>query len=202
MHKKIAILGSGRGTNFQAIAEAVKSGRLPVDICLVISDREDAFILKRAENFGIKGLFIDPKKFPSRGEFDKELGKNLLKEKIELVVLAGFMRIISSDLVREYKGRMINIHPALLPSFKGAHGIKEALDYGVKVTGVTVHFVDEGVDTGPIILQEAVKIEEGDTEDSITSRIHAVEHRLYPEAIRLFGENKLEIKGRKVIVKK
>ena len=198
MQKKIAVLGSGQGSNFQAIAEAAKSGQLPVDICLVISDKVDAFILNRAENFGIKGVFIDPKKFPGREEFDREIEKNLIREKIDLVVLAGFMRIISSYLVRKYKGRMINIHPALLPSFKGVQGIKDALDYGVKVTGVTVHFVDEGVDTGPIILQEAVKINDGDTEETLATRIHALEHRLYPEAIHLLVEDRLRIEGREV----
>ena len=199
--KRIAILGSGQGTNFQAIAEAVRSGQPAVDIRLVISDRKDAFILKRAENAGIKKLFIDPKKFSGREEFDKEIEKNLLSEKIELVVLAGFMRIISSYLVKKYKGRMINIHPALLPSFKGERGIKNALDYGVKVTGVTVHFVDEGVDTGPIILQEAVRLEDGDTEETLAARIHTLEHRLYPEAIGLFVEGRLEIVGRRVKIK-
>lgn len=198
MLKKIAVLGSGRGTNFEAIAEAVKSGRLPVDISLVISDNKDAFILKRAGNFGIKTLFIDPKKFSSREDFDRELERHLVKTKIDLVVLAGFMRILSVSLVRNYKGRILNIHPALLPSFKGRHGIKEALDYGVKITGVTVHFVDEGVDTGPIILQEAVRVKDEDTEETLALRIHALEHRLYPEAIRLFVEGRLKIEGRKV----
>ncbi len=198
MLKRIAVLGSGQGTNFQVIAEAVRSGQPAVDIRLVISDQSGAFILKRAENFGIKKLFIDPKQFSGREGFDKEIEKNLLSEKIDLVVLAGFMRIISSYLARKYKGRMINIHPALLPSFKGVHGIKNALDYGVKVTGVTVHFIDEGVDTGPIILQEAVRLEDGDTEETLASRIHALEHRLYPEAIALFVEDRLKIEGRKV----
>ncbi len=198
MLKKIAVLGSGRGTNFEAIAEAVKSGRLPVDISLVISDNKDAFILKRAGNFGIKTLFIDPTQFPSREDFDRELERHLVKTKIDLVVLAGFMRILTSSLVKHYKGRIMNIHPALLPSFKGRHGIKEALDYGVKITGVTVHFVDEGVDTGPIILQEAVRVEDEDDEETLASRIHALEHRLYPEAIRLFVEGRLKIEGRKV----
>jgi len=202
MQKKIAVLGSGQGSNFQAIAEAAKSGHLPVDICLVISDKADAVILKRAENLGIKGVFIDPKRFSIREEFDKEIEKNLIREKIDLVVLAGFMRIISTYLVRKYKGRIINIHPALLPSFKGVHGIKDALDYGVKVTGVTVHFVDEGVDTGPIILQEAVRINDEDTEETLAIRIHALEHRLYSDAIRLLTEDRFKIEGRKVKNKK
>lgn len=201
MLKRIAVLGSGQGTNFQAIAEEAKCGKLPIDIRLVISDKREAFILKRAENFGIKGVFINPKKFSEREEFDKELEKELVKEKIDLVVLAGFMRIISPYLVRKFKWQILNIHPALLPSFKGVEGIKEALDYGVKITGVTVHFVDEGVDTGPIILQEAVKVEDEDNEETLAARIHTLEHRLYSEAIRLFVEGRLEIVGRRVKIK-
>jgi len=198
----IAVFASGSGTNLQAIIDVVKKGEIEkAKISLVISDNKDAYALKRAKESGIETFILNPKGFKSREEYDKEIIKELKKKDIALIVLAGFMRLLSSDFVREYKYKIINIHPTLLPSFKGTHGIKDAYDCGVKETGVTVHFVDEELDHGPIILQECVSIEEKDTLESLEEKIHKTEHKLYPKAIRLFVEGKLVIKDRKVTIK-
>lgn len=194
----IAILCSGSGTNLQAIIDKVKDGYIPAAIALVVSDNKDAFSLSRAKAAGIETLKLNPKDFKTREDFDREIVKNLKRKKVELVVLAGFMRLMTAYFIKEYRNRIMNIHPALLPAFKGTHGIKDALDYGVKVTGATVHFVDEKLDNGPIILQKAVEIREGDSEEALLERIHKEEHRIYPEAIRLFVEGKIKIEGRKV----
>jgi len=194
----IAILCSGHGTNLQAIIDAVKSGYLKVKIALVVSDNSEAYALTRARAAGIETLVLRPKDYKTREEFDREIAKGLSARKVELVVLAGFMRLMSPYFVREYKNRIINIHPALLPSFKGEHGVRDALEYGAKVTGVTVHFVDEELDHGAIILQRPVEVMKGDTEDTLIERIHKEEHKLYPEAIKLFAEGKLKVEGRKV----
>ncbi|MCM8771042.1 MAG: phosphoribosylglycinamide formyltransferase [Candidatus Omnitrophica bacterium] len=196
--KNIAVFCSGKGTNLQAIIRAVKKGKLNVNLALVISDNKEAYALKRAKKAKIKNIFVDPKQFPLKADFEAKIIEYLEQEKIDLIVLAGFMRILSRDFVTRFKNRIINIHPALLPSFKGAHGIKDAFDYGVKVTGVTVHFVDELMDHGPIILQEALRVREDETLESLEARIHKIEHKLYPEAIRLFCEGKLKIEARKV----
>jgi len=192
----IAVLCSGSGTNLQAIIDGVKSGYIPAKIALVVSDKMDAFALERAKKVGIETLVLNVKDFASREAFDKEVVKNLRKRNVELVVLAGFMRLLSPYFIGEYRNRIMNIHPALLPSFKGTHAIKDALEYGVKVTGVTVHFVDEEPDAGPIILQKAVEIRDGDTEEKLLERVHAEEHTIYPEAIKLFVEGRLKnLKG-------
>ncbi len=195
----IAVFCSGNGTNLQAIVNAIKNKKLKsVKIALVISDNHNAYALRRAKKAGIKTLVVEPSKFTTKSKFEKEIIKYLKKENVELIVLAGFMRIIGGDLLSEYRNRILNIHPALLPSFKGAHGIKDAFEYGVKVTGVTVHFVDDKMDNGPIILQEAVPIEEKDTLESLESRVHKVEYKLYCKAIDLFVRGKLKIVGRKI----
>ena len=194
----IAVFCSGRGTNLQAIIDAVREGKIKAQLRLAVGDVKDAYCLRRARDANIKTIFIDPEKFKTKEAFDKEVMKYLEEEKIDLVVLAGFMRILSSYFVKKYRDRILNIHPALLPSFKGTEGIKDVWEYGVKVTGVTVHFVNEELDSGPIILQEAIRVEENDTIGSLEEKIHKVEHRLYPEAIRLFCEKKLAIEGRKV----
>ncbi|MCK4518981.1 MAG: phosphoribosylglycinamide formyltransferase [Candidatus Omnitrophica bacterium] len=195
----IAVFCSGKGTNLQAIINAVKSKKINAGIKLIIADKGNALSLKRAEKVGIKAMFIDPKRFKSKELFDKEAIKYLKKEKVELVVLAGFMRILSPYFIKKYKNRILNVHPALLPSFKGSRAIKDALDNGAKVTGVTVHFVSEEVDSGPIILQEAVKVLNRESYASLEKKIHKVEHRLYPLAIKLFCEGRLKVSGRKVI---
>ncbi|MFH0762617.1 MAG: phosphoribosylglycinamide formyltransferase [Candidatus Omnitrophota bacterium] len=187
----IAVFASGRGTNFAAIIKAVGSGRIKAKIALLVCDNPKARAIELAKKAGIRAALIEKNDFPVR----------LLKEcRIDLIVLAGFMRLLSAEFVRRYKGRIMNIHPSLLPAFKGTQGIKDAFDYGAKVTGVTVHFVDEKLDHGPIILQAALQIRRGDTLACLQERIHRIEHKLYPEAIKLFTSGKLKIKGRKVVI--
>lgn len=197
----IAVFCSGNGSNFQSIADSVKNGEIKAKIALIVCDNPQAFALKRAEKLGIRSLLVEGKKFQSRDEYEAEIIKNLEKENIELICLAGYMRIVSPSLVQRYSNKILNIHPALLPSFKGTQGIKDALDYGVKVSGVTVHFVNDKMDQGPIILQEALEIKDDDTEKSLAERIHQIEHKLYPQALRLFVEGRLEIEGRKVKIR-
>lgn len=200
--KNIAVLCSGFGSNLQAIINSVKKGKIKAKISLVASDRIDAYALVRARRAGIPILYAAPFEFKKREDYDNFIARNLKERKIDLVVLAGYMRLLSAGFVRQFKNKILNIHPSLLPSFKGTNGIKDALDYGAKLTGVTVHLVDEALDHGPIILQGAVNIKEKDTEETLAERIHKLEHRLYPQAIRLFAEGKLVVKGRKVLVKK
>jgi len=195
----IAVLCSGNGTNLQAIIDAVKAGKIPARIALVAGDRKDAFAFERARTAGIETLFVDPREHAWRENFDKVLVRALHATNADLVVLAGFMRLLSPYFIGEFRGRIMNIHPALLPAFKGTHGIRDALAYGVKVTGVTVHFVDEELDHGPVILQQAVAVRDDDTEAALLERLHAEEHKLYPEAIRLFVEGKLKVQGRRVL---
>jgi phosphoribosylglycinamide formyltransferase-1 len=197
----IAVLCSGNGTNLQAIIDSVKSGYIPAEIAVVISDKKDAYALVRAREAGIETLLLDAKDFKGREDLDKEIIEKLKKENVGLVVLAGYMRILSPYFIREYKDRIINIHPALLPSFKGAAAIKDAMEHGVKVTGVTVHFVDEKLDDGAIILQRPVDIKDDDNEETLLERVHKEEHRIYPEAIRLFALGRLRIEGRRVRLK-
>ncbi len=195
---KIAVFASGKGTNLAAIIKAKNKGLLNVDISLVISDNKKSLALKRAQRAGIKAVFVDPFRFPQREEFEQEVIKALEQEAVDLIVLAGFMRILSPSFVNRFQNRILNIHPALLPAFKGAHSIKDAFDYGVKVTGVSVHFVDENMDHGPIILQKAVAVDEKDSLETLESKIHKVEHKIYPEAIELFAQGRLKIEGRRV----
>ena len=196
--KNIAVFVSGSGTNLQAIIDAkIKSANLAV----VLSNKPDAYALERALKHNIPVEVVDHKEFDTREAFEAELIERLKKYNVKLIVLAGFMRILTSFFVNNYKHRIINLHPALLPSFPGIHSAKQALDYGVKITGVTVHFVDDGVDTGPIILQSVVPIGDSDSEDSLLEKIHMEEHRIFPEAVKLFCEGRLSISGRKVIIK-
>lgn len=197
----IAVLASGSGTNLQAIIDAVKKGFIRAKIALVVSDKRGAFALERARKAGIETLVVEKKDFVSRDDFDREVATNLEKRGVDLVVLAGFMRLLGPGFIKEYRNRIMNVHPALLPAFKGTHAVKDALAYGAKVTGATVHFVDEELDGGPVIIQSAVEVKEGDTEDTLLERIHAQEHRIYPEAIRLFVEGRLKVDGRSVIIK-
>jgi len=205
----IAVFASGNGSNFQAIAEAVKKGKIKAKLALLVCDKPGARVLERAKKLKIEAFLIEKKNFLSKEEYEKEILKKLKEKNIGLIALAGYMKIVGADILKAYKNRIINIHPALLPSFKGTQGIKDALDYGVKVTGVTAHFVDEGMDTGPIIMQAAVEVKNNDTEETLAKKIHKEEHRIYPEAVRLFVEGKLKIavngilftgKGRKVAV--
>ena len=193
---KLGVLCSGRGTDLQSIIDAIKNGELNAEISIVLTDKPNVMALERAEKAGIKNICVDRKKFANRTDFEKELLKNL--EGVDLVVLAGFMRILSPDFVRRYEGRLMNIHPSLLPAFPGAHAHRDVLAYGVKISGCTVHFVDEGTDSGPIILQAAVEVRDDDTEETLSARVLEQEHIIYPKAIKLFVEGKLKIEGRHV----
>jgi len=194
----IAVFASGRGTNFGAIIRAVKKGKIKANLSLLLCDNPKAGALGRAKRAGIKIALVKREDFASKEDFENKIIAYLEENKIDLIALAGFMRMLSPEFVGRYRGHILNIHPALLPSFKGTQAIKDAFDYGVKVTGVTVHFVDEKMDHGPIILQQALKIEEDDTLESLEKKIHKIEHRLYPEAIRLYVEGKLKLEMRKV----
>lgn len=197
--KTIAVFASGNGTNFQAIVDSAARGMLDIKIALLVGDRRRAFAFKRAKAAGIKTLFADPKKFETKQAYEKFIIKHLKKEKVELIVLAGFMRILSPFFIRKYKNRILNIHPSLLPAFCGKDAIKKALRYGVKVTGVTVHLVDEKVDHGPIIAQEAVTVLGVETIQGLEARIHEVEHKVYPEAIDRIISTPFVVRGRKVV---
>jgi phosphoribosylglycinamide formyltransferase-1 len=196
----VGVLASGRGSNLQAIMDHIKDGSLDARIGCVISDNPDAFALERAREEGVPARYIDPGKYRTRLSSEQELEfvRCLREHKVDLVCLAGFMRILHSDFMRAFQGRILNIHPALLPSFPGLHGQRQAFDYGVKVAGATVHFVDDGVDTGPIVIQRAVAVEQDDTVEALEKRILKVEHQIYSEAIQLVAEGKLKIEGRKV----
>ncbi len=198
--RKIGVLVSGRGSNLQAIMDRIADGYLPLEIAVVISDIPGAYALERAEKAGIKAVAIDRKTCASKEEFEAQIQAVLQAEGCELVVLAGFMRILSADFVESWHNKLINIHPALLPSFPGLHGQRQAWEYGVKFSGCTVHFVDAGTDSGPIILQKVVPVLDDDTEDTLADRILVQEHIAMPEALKLWAEDKLEINGRKVRV--
>lgn len=195
---KIGILISGRGSNMSAIVEAVQSGKIPnSDVAIVISDKKSAEGLEKAKKRGIETAVISRQR-RTREEHDAEIIAELQKRNVELVCLAGYMRLLSADFVRAFPNKIVNIHPSLLPSFKGLDAQKQAFDYGVKITGCTVHFVDEDLDHGAIILQKAVEVSDADTAESLSAKILAQEHALYVEAIKLIAEGKIEIIGRKV----
>jgi phosphoribosylglycinamide formyltransferase-1 len=196
---KIGILISGRGSNMTAIVEAVQSGFIPdSDVCIVISDKTSAEGLKRAKERGI-GTVVVEKKGRTRAEYDAEIIDELEKRNVGLVCLAGYMRLLSPEFIRAFPNRILNIHPSLLPSFRGLNAQKQAIDYGVKVSGCTVHFVDEDLDHGAIILQKAVEVKDDDTPESLSARILEQEHALYVEALRRIVEGKIEIHGRRVV---
>ena len=197
---KLGILASGNGSNLQAIIDAIETKRLDAEIRVVISDNPNAYALERAKKHSIKTALITKDKFPKKENFDAELAAALKESKVELVVLAGFMRILSPVVIKMFSMRVMNIHPSLLPSFPGLDAQKKALAYGVRFSGCTVHFVDEGVDTGPIIIQAVVPVKEDDTVETLSKRILSEEHRVYPEAIRLFSEGRLVIQGRRVSI--
>ncbi len=197
---RIAVFASGSGSNFQAIADQMAAGELDVQLELLVCDRPGAYVVERAEQAGIPAYVFRPKDYASREDYEQVLLDKLREQQIDLIVLAGYMRLLTPVLVEPYYGRMINIHPSLLPAFPGAHGARDALAYGVKVTGVTVHFVDLGMDTGPIIAQEPVPIQEGDTEDTLVERIHQVERELYPRVIGWMQQGRVQLQDRKVEV--
>jgi phosphoribosylglycinamide formyltransferase-1 len=196
----IAVFASGRGSNFSAIARAIKKGKVRANLALLVCDNPKAAVIAKAKRAGVKIEFVKREGFASRKEFEEAIIAKLKENDIGLICLAGFMRILGEDLIEAYKNRIINIHPALLPSFKGAHGIKDAFEYGVKVTGVTVHFVDEDTDHGPIIMQKPVEVDEKDTPETLEAKIHKAEHKLYAQAINLFVQGRLKVEGRRVRV--
>jgi len=198
---RIGVLASGRGSNFQSIIDEIESDRLKAEIVLLITDNPSAFAIERARKHGVEYLVVQPKEYPSKDDYFVRIADALKKKNVELVVLAGFMRIVGKPVIGAFPNRIMNIHPALLPSFPGLHGQKQAVDYGAKISGCTVHFVDEGMDTGPIIIQAAVPVFQSDTEETLSERILKYEHRIYPEAIRLFSEGKIKVEGRKVRIK-
>ena len=198
---RLGILASGRGSNLQAIIDNIETGKLSAEIAVVISDQTDAYALERARKYNILGVHVSAKGFKSRrDEYDALLLKELQKHDVELVCLAGFMRIITPTLIKAYPNRILNIHPALLPSFPGLHVQKAALEHGVKFSGCTVHFVDEGMDTGPIIIQAVVPILDNDTEDSLSQRILLQEHKIYSRAIQLYTGGRLRLDDNRVFV--
>ncbi len=181
---KIVVLASGNGSNFEAIVKHIKERKLPIKVMALVTDNPDAYAIRRARKLGIPVKILPFKSFKNRDEFNRRLLDTLRSLNPDLIVLAGFMKILPPQIVRTFFKKIVNIHPSLLPAFPGLHAIQKAYEYGVKVTGVTVHFVDEGVDTGPIIMQECVKIDENDTVESLEEKIHRVEHRIYIEAIK------------------
>jgi phosphoribosylglycinamide formyltransferase-1 len=194
----LGVLASGRGSNFQAILDAIGAGRLNAVVRLLVVDNADAFAIERARKHGVEHIFVNPKDFASKDDFFLKIAQELRARNVDLVILAGFMRVVKKPLIEAFPHRIMNIHPALLPSFPGLHGQKQAVDYGVRISGCTVHFVDEGMDTGPVIIQAAAPVSPDDTEESLSERILKLEHRIFPEAIRLFSEGRLRVEGRVV----
>lgn len=195
---RIGVLASGRGTNLQAIIDAIRRKELNAEIAVVISNRKDAKALERAKKHKINSIHINPKDFESKEDYEKRVVEVLNRSNVKLVVLAGYMLIVGKTILEAFKNKIINIHPALTPSFPGLHAQKQALDFGVKYSGCTVHFVDESLDAGPIILQAVVPVLNNDTEDSLSERILKEEHKILPHAIKFFSENRLKVEGRKV----
>ena len=201
MPLKIAILASGSGTNAQAMIDKAVQGSLDVSIALIVCNRPGAGVIARAEKAGIPCLVLDHKAFPDRESFDASMVQALRDAGAELVVLAGYMRLLTPVFLEAFAGRVINIHPALLPSFPGVHGGADALNYGVKVSGCTVHFVEEKVDSGPVLIQAVVPVNAGESEDDLMNRIHVMEHRIYPQAIQWLAQGRIDVQGRQVHLK-
>ncbi len=201
---RVAVLASGRGSNLQALIDAIEAGQLRAQIVTVISNKKDAPALERARRHRLPDLFLDPKPFAGRPDgreaYDRLLLETLRQRDVELVLLAGYMKIVTSILIEAYANRMMNIHPSLLPAFPGLDVQKKAIEWGCKLSGCTVHFVTEGVDEGPIILQAAVPVLDDDTPDSLAARILAQEHKIYPRAVQLFADGRLRVEGRRVLV--
>ena len=197
---RIAVLASGRGSNFIAIADAVREGKINGEIVLLFSNRPEAAAVETARERNITAEVLEPKGL-SREDYDAAIVKTLNAHEAELVLLAGYMKIVGPEIIKAFPNRIINIHPSLLPAFPGLGAQKQAIEYGAKVSGCTVHFVDEGVDTGPVILQATVPVHGDDTEETLAARILKEEHRLYPEAVRLFTEGKIQVEGRRVTLK-
>jgi phosphoribosylglycinamide formyltransferase-1 len=197
---RVAVFLSGRGSNFLAIHEAVRRGDINADISLVLSNKADAPGLVRAREGGLETLFLDSKLFPTREEYDRAIIGEVERRRIDLICLAGYMKVLTPGLCDAFKHRIVNIHPALLPSFPGLHVQQKAIDWGVRFSGCTVHFVAAEVDMGPIILQAVVPVLQDDTEETLAARILVEEHKIYPEAVRLYFEGRVEVRGRRVFI--
>ncbi|HPJ97176.1 MAG TPA: phosphoribosylglycinamide formyltransferase [Syntrophales bacterium] len=197
----IGVLASGSGSNLQSIIDHIEQGRLDAEIRVVISNNPDAYALTRAKKHGIPFVIVRRQEFPDRETFDGQMAETLVSFGVELVVMAGFMRVLSPQFLKAFPQRVVNIHPALLPSFPGLHGQQQAFNYGVKFSGCTVHFADDSVDSGPIIIQAVVPVLETDTEDSLAGRILREEHRIYPQAIQFYAEGRIVIHNRQVKIK-
>jgi len=199
---RLGILASGRGSNLQSIMDAAAAGKIGAEVVVVISDNKDAFALERARRAGIPARYVGFGYYASKDDYERAILDILRQNKVDLVCLATYMRLVGRVILDAYSNRIMNIHPALLPSFPGLHAQKQAWEYGVKYSGCTVHFVDEGMDTGPIIIQAVVPVYDDDTPDTLATRILEQEHKIYPEAIRLYAEGRLKIQGRKVFITK
>ncbi len=197
---RIGVLASGRGSNLQAIIDASEQGKLDAEVVVVVSDISDAYALERAKKHGIPGFHINPKDFINKKEYEEAIVNKLREHDIRLVVLAGYMRLVTSVLIDAFDGNIMNIHPALLPSFKGLHAQQQALEYGVRYSGCSVHFVTVDVDGGPVILQAIVPVFDNDTEETLSARILEKEHMIYPEAVQLFAEGRLKREGKRVFI--
>ncbi|HEX21563.1 MAG TPA: phosphoribosylglycinamide formyltransferase [Actinobacteria bacterium] len=197
---KLGVLISGSGSNLQAIIDWIAAGKLDAEVAVVISNKSEAFGLTRAKKYGIPAITVEYNKFVDDDAFNQAILDNLIKYKVDWVVLAGYMRLLGKSILDSYPMRVVNLHPALLPSFPGAHAISEALAYGVRITGVTVHFADDSYDTGPIILQDFVPVHQNDTEAELRRRVQKIEHDLLPRAIRLLVEGRIKVEGRKIKV--
>ncbi|MDO5845510.1 MAG: phosphoribosylglycinamide formyltransferase [Methanocorpusculum sp.] len=196
--KRIAVLASGRGSNFQALLDSITAGKINGKCILLVTDNKDAYAVERAKKAGVPVVIHHFKDYPSKAAYEADLLATMKKSDADLFICAGYMRIIGPEIARAFKGKMMNIHPALLPAFPGLHAQKQAVDYGVKIAGCTVHFMDEGLDSGPVIIQKAVPVLDGDTEDSLADRILEQEHIAYSEAIALFCDDRLKVEGRHV----
>lgn len=197
---RIAVFASGRGSNFQALADAQHRGLLGGVISILVCDKPQAPVVELAQAANVDVFAFQPKEYATKEDYEREIAVELQQRGVELIVLAGYMRLLSPSFVEFYSGRIINIHPSLLPAFPGKDAIGQALDYGVKMTGVTVHFVDGGMDTGPVIAQKAVEIKEGDTAELLAQRIHAVEQKLYSEVVSWFAQGRISLNGRNVTI--
>lgn len=197
---RVGVMASGRGSNLQAIIDACEGGQIPAVVSVVVSDNAGAYALERARKHGIPAVHIHPSYYGTKEEYESRIVLEMREYGVDLICLAGYMRLVGRVLLDSFPGRIMNIHPALLPSFKGLHGQRQAVEYGVKISGCTVHFVDGGMDTGPIIMQAAVPVLSGDTDEDLSARILEQEHLIYPAAVGLFAEGRLRIEGRKVII--
>ncbi|WP_442603052.1 phosphoribosylglycinamide formyltransferase [Paenibacillus sp. KN14-4R] len=195
---RIAVFASGSGSNFMAIMDAIKQGNLDVTISLLVCDRPDAPVVEKAKQAGVPVFVFRPKDYASREAYEEEIVHQLMKHQVDLIVLAGYMRLITDKLVKPFYGKIINVHPSLLPAFPGKNAVQQALAYGVKITGVTVHLVDGGLDSGPVIAQKIVEIQDTDTEETVLARIHEAEHQLYPQVIDWFSKGQIRLADRHV----